>query len=245
MRKLTTTLLSLAILLTPAVASAEQPKQADPSAFFILEVKSLDTQSIIVTEKPLEQVQPPKPDPVVYKVIEGDNLTKIGTAHNVKWQRLWYKNKQIKNPDVIHIGDKITIPLAGEKLKTRSMPAVVRLPKATPGVSTSINADYSGGNTYTYGYCTWYVKNRRGASLPNGLGNANTWYSIARAMGLAVGSTPRAGAVGTTTAGAEGHVVYVERVNKNGSVYISEMNYEGWGVKSYRITSASEFLYIY
>lgn len=106
-------------------------------------------------------------------------------------------------------------------------------------------ASYGGGNTYDWGYCTWYVKERRGASLPNGLGNANTWYSRAQQMGMATGSAPRAGAVGTTTRGSLGHVVYVESVNADGSINISEMNYQGFGVKSYRTTSASEFLYIY
>lgn len=105
--------------------------------------------------------------------------------------------------------------------------------------------DYGGGNGYDYGYCTWYVKNRRGASIPNNLGNANTWYSRAASMGMAVGTEPRAGAVGTTTRGGLGHVVYVESINGDGTINISEMNYKGWGIKSSRTTSASEFVYIY
>lgn len=195
-------------------------------------------------------VAPPKtPEPIVYTVVEGDNLTKIGTAHNVEWQRLWAKNTQLNHPDVINVGDKITIPLADEQL-SRELPAVVSLPAVTPGVDGSkpvsrAQASYDGSNTYDYGYCTWYVKNRRGATLPNSLGNANTWYSRASAAGMAVGSTPRAGAVGTTTRGALGHVVYVESVNADGSINISEMNAPTFGVTTYRVATAGEFMYIY
>lgn len=102
----------------------------------------------------------------------------------------------------------------------------------------------SAGNGYDYGWCTWYVKERR-PDLPNNLGNANTWFARAQAQGLPVGYTPRAGAVGQTSGGSLGHVVYVERVNGDGTIYISEMNYQGWGVKSFRTANASEFRYIY
>ena len=103
----------------------------------------------------------------------------------------------------------------------------------------------SSGNTYGYGYCTWYAKNMR-PDLPNNLGNANTWYSRAAAQGLPVGSTPRAGAIGTTTRGSLGHVVYVHSVNGDGTIYISDMNYRGWNQVTYRTVSASEFEgYIY
>lgn len=95
------------------------------------------------------------------------------------------------------------------------------------------------GNTYTYGYCTWYVKNRR-PSIPNGWGDAYQWLGNARAQGFATGSTPRVGAVGT----AGNHVVYVESVSGS-SVFISEMNYVGWNVRSTRTAPASSFMYIY
>lgn len=196
----------------------------------------------ILQANPKAQIQPPKPAPVVYSVIDGDNLTKIGTSYNVEWQRLWAKNVQLTHPDVIQIGDQITIPEPSEQL-SRAIPAVVSLPDQTPGVAPL--GSYDASNTYDYGYCTWYVKSRRGASLPNMLGDAHNWYSRAASLGMAVGSTPRTGAVGTTTAGSLGHVVYVESVNPDGSVNISEMNYEGWGVVSRRTTSAAEFSYIY
>ena len=106
-------------------------------------------------------------------------------------------------------------------------------------------AGNSAGNLYAPGNCTWYVKDRR-PDLPNNLGNANTWYSNAAAMGWNVGSTPKKGAVGTTTAGWAGHVVYVEGVSLDGQyVTISEMNYRGLYNMNTRTVHFSEFNYIY
>lgn len=249
MKKPITLLLTVALTLLPtATASAQSlpfTGQFDLKHLMVLDPKPSPAITVKVDEPKKEQpAEPPKaPEPVVYVVVEGDNLTKIGTAYNVEWQRLWAKNTELKHPDLIYVGNKITIPEPSEQLQ-RDIPAAVALPAVTPGV-VAAKPVYDGGNTYDYGYCTWYVKNRRGASLPNGLGNANTWYSRAAGMGMAVGSTPRPGAVGTTTRGSLGHVVYVESVNGDGTINISEMNYKGWGVTSHRTTSASEFVYIY
>lgn len=264
MRKLIT-VLALAITVgTPATALA-QPKA------FTTDLNDLLHPSMVVVHEPLivkppkvEALAPPKPaepvatkppEPLIYTVIAGDNLTKIGTAHNTEWQRIWSKNEIIKHPDVIHIGDQLTIPVSTEVLAARELPAVVAAPVVTPGVSTPATApvqksvdtvqNFGGGNTYDYGYCTWYVKNRRGNSLPNTLGNANTWFARAQAAGMATGYAPRAGAVGTTTRGALGHVIYVEAVNGDGTIQISEMNAPTFGVTTYRTANASEFSYIY
>lgn len=254
MKRLFTLLVLALVIATPASASAQQSPwlKSDINDLFTLKIyepKPPFAQVEVKPEKPKEPVaEPKKPEPVIYIVVEGDNLTKIGTAHNVEWQRLWAKNTELKHPDIIHIGDKITIPEPSEQL-SREIPAAVSLPAITPGVAkptpAAVAGNYGGGNTYDYGYCTWYVKDRRGSSLPNGLGNANTWYSRAAAMGMAVGPTPRAGAVGTTTRGALGHVVYVESVNGDGTINISEMNAPVWGKATYRTASASEFVYIY
>jgi surface antigen len=239
-------------LVTPATALAE-PSQLKEDVLHFGLINPIKEEPLIdlISVKPA-QPNPPPPAPVVYAVVSGDNLSKIGTAHNTEWQRLWAKNTQLTHPDVLKVGDQITIPLSDEQL-AREIPAAVALPALTPGVTAPRQAsaaprapaNYGGGNTYYAGYCTWYVKNRRGASLPNGLGNANTWYSRAAGMGMAVGSAPRAGAVGTTTRGAEGHVVFVESVNGDGSINISEMNAPIFGKTTYRTASASEFLYIY
>lgn len=194
---------------------------------------------------PVQENEPPEPaKPREYTVKSGDNLSKIAEQEKTTWPRLWNKNTDLKDPDVIHIGQVLIIPVESEVLEDRPIPvpetpvfSAQRGLAAVPRGSTS-------GNTYSAGYCTWYVKNRR-PDLPNNLGNANTWQSRAAAQGLPTGSTPRAGAVGTTTAGDLGHVVYVESVNGDGTITISEMNYRGLYNMNTRTVSASSFLYIY
>ena len=251
MKKLITFVLGFAILATPATAAAQPVTyQTDIQKLFKLnlyEFQPVTAPSVLVQQpKPVEKEKPaelPAPKTVVYTVVDGDNLSKIGTAYNVEWQRLWAKNTQLDNPDIIHVGDQITIPEPSEQL-SREIPVQVQLPATTPGVAPQMS--YDSGNTYDYGYCTWYVKNRRGASLPNGLGNANMWYWNAQRTGLPVGTEPRPGAVGTTTRGSLGHVVYVESVDGGGKITISEMNAAaGWGNMNTRVANASEFVYIY
>ena len=97
------------------------------------------------------------------------------------------------------------------------------------------------GNSYVWGNCTWYVKERK-PNLPNLLGNAGyRWLDGARAAGFATGNTPRAGAIGVSSH----HVVIVESVNSNGTINISEMNYDQVGKLHYRTVAASMFKYIY
>jgi len=99
-------------------------------------------------------------------------------------------------------------------------------------------------NSYTTGECTWYVAGRR--QVPKNWGNANTWYARAAADGWTVGNIPAIGAIAQTTAGSLGHVALVEQISVDyQSVYISEMNYNGRYVKSYRWVAANSFRYIY
>ena len=57
------------------------------------------------------------------------------------------------------------------------------------------------------------------------LGNANAWARNAAAHGYAVDRTPTAGSIFQTSAGWYGHVGYVEAVNGDGSITVTEMNY--------------------
>jgi len=83
---------------------------------------------------------------------------------------------------------------------------------------------YGLGGPYGAGQCTqWAWYNRQ--DLPNNLGNAATWASRAAAMGYRVDRTPSPGAIFQTTAGWYGHVGYVEAVNSDGSITVTEMNY--------------------
>ncbi len=96
---------------------------------------------------------------------------------------------------------------------------------ATPGPNGSWP------NHFSYGYCTWYVANKR--YIP-WYGNAIEWWPNAAAYGYAEGQAPAVGAVMVTRESSAGHVAYVEAVNPDGSWTVSEMNYTAWGQVSRR-----------
>ena len=114
---------------------------------------------------------------------------------------------------------------------------------ASVKAGSSLNVTPGGANGYAFGYCTWYVAQRR--AVPGWWGNANAWYSNAQISGYSVGSTPRVGAIAWSGAGYDGHVAYVESVS-GGSVTVSEMNWNGgWDRVDFRTVPASTFRYIY
>ena len=115
-----------------------------------------------------------------------------------------------------------------------------------PAVDPSYRAALNGGY---FGQCTYYVFNRMAqVGTPIGhsmMGNAAEWPSYARSYGYSVSNSPSAGSAivfQQGLAGADptyGHVAFVEAVNADGSLYISEMNVRGLNVISYRTISAS------
>lgn len=187
-----------------------------------------------------------------YTVAEHDTLSSIAEAHQTTWKRLYDKNTAITSPDVITVGEEIVIPKPDETFAERALPtpAVAQAPVATQPAraaaapvaapSAPVARGAVSGNLYTPGYCTWYVKNKR-PDLPNNLGDASSWVYNASRQGMATGSTPRVGAAGQSG----GHVVYVESVNGDGTVTISEMNHAGLYVVTTRTLPASYFTYIY
>ncbi|MFW0760442.1 CHAP domain-containing protein [Staphylococcus cohnii] len=108
----------------------------------------------------------------------------------------------------------------------------------------------SGGqNYYDWGQCTYYAFDRRqqlGKSVGTLWGNANNWASAARQNGYVVNATPEVGAILQSNAGNYGHVGIVERQNSDGSILVSEMNWQGVGQKSYRtIHNSGQYNYIH
>jgi N-acetylmuramoyl-L-alanine amidase len=102
-----------------------------------------------------------------------------------------------------------------------------------------------GANGYDPGWCTWHAADRRadiGRPIPNNMGNAIAWLGAAQAAGLSTGSQPRAGAVVYhLDIGGWGHVAFVEKINPDGSAYVSDMNYPIWGQVTYRTITPGEF----
>lgn len=107
-----------------------------------------------------------------------------------------------------------------------------------------------GGNTYpwanicpganmsfmtTWGYvcqCVSYAGYKAneywgGAFHYSGWGNANTWAYYARQAGYRVDYSPAPHTIAVDTSGAYGHVMWVESVNGNGTINLSEYNNYG------------------
>ncbi len=98
--------------------------------------------------------------------------------------------------------------------------------------------------------CVSYTAFRVAASgryMPywGGRGNANQWPANARAAGIPVDGTPRVGDVAVTLAGPYGHVMYVERVNGNGTIFVSQYNFGNNGEYSTMTISSSGLQFIH
>ncbi len=98
-------------------------------------------------------------------------------------------------------------------------------------------------------YTAWKVYNTYGY-MPywGGVGNANQWPGNAARAGIPTGSTPRVGSVAVWNVGYYGHVMWVEAVNADGSIWISQYNYDFNGRYSEMLVSAgmaSNLTYIY
>ena len=100
-------------------------------------------------------------------------------------------------------------------------------------------------------YVAWKIAST-GRYVPHfgGAGNANEWPSTAARHGIPSGSTPKAGAAAVMNIGYYGHVMYVESVNGDGTITVSDYNrgwdglYRGPDADGSRI-SASGLTYIY
>lgn len=104
------------------------------------------------------------------------------------------------------------------------------------GVGKKLEGKAGTGHRFPYGYCTWYIAQKR--YVPWG-GNAGTWLYNARAMGYKTGKAPAVGAIVVTTDNAYyGHVALVEKVS-GGTITVSEMNYKGWGKVNKRVIAIS------
>lgn len=109
---------------------------------------------------------------------------------------------------------------------------------------------------YPHGQCTWYVYNRMAQFdkyVSGDLGDARNWNNRAERKDYVVSSTPKAHTAVVFEAGQQGadqiygHVAFVEKVNDDGSIVISESNIKGLGIVSYRTIdadAATELSYI-
>lgn len=168
----------------------------------------------------------------VVTVKSGDTLEAIAKKHKTSYIRLFNANPSITHPDVIDVGDKVVIPSKDKKLKDRySQIAPVATATASAAPATYTTQEYTtapvNSSSYYVGngmWCTDYVHSKRPDVAVYGNAGYN-WISSAQAAGKSTGSTPKAGAVAVM----DGHVAYVEKVNKDGSYVVSEM---GWNYQA-------------
>jgi len=220
----------------------------------VVEILGLQNSTALAVIDSVVKKESTPPEPVVIKhvVAKDETLSDIAKANNIEWQRIFDKNTTLINPNVIDVGLELVIPAVDEQLVPRELPTpapepvkqIVAKPKSVNSESTTAKTatsrGTSTGNGYVAGYCTWYVKNRR-PDLPNNLGNASSWVSRASAQGISTGSSPAVGAVGQRG----NHVVYVESINGDGTINISDMNHRALYEITNRTVNASDFSYIY
>lgn len=74
-------------------------------------------------------------------------------------------------------------------------------------------------------YVAWKIHST-GRFVPHfgGAGHAKQWPSTTERYGIRNGSTPKAGAAAVSMAGQYGHVMYVESVNGDGTITVSDYN---------------------
>lgn len=201
---------------------------------------------------------------IVYTVKTGDTPDSLAQRYRAnKEQIIAFNDAEIGG---LVVGERILIP------DGNIVPAASRSFASSSGFSWGGNAPVYGSNGYDYGYCTWWVQVRRtqiGRAMPSNLGNAVSWKSLAPRAGLGTGNTPQIGAAiwtdPSTMSGSYyqsyGHVGFVEKINDDGSVWVSDMNSSGyismdtnsgrgggWGRTSYRLLTPAQargFTYIY
>jgi surface antigen len=185
------------------------------------------------------QIVIPPVDGVVVTTQQGDTPFSLGNAYHVTSEAILdFNYLRTSDQDPIPAGTAIVIP--GGRGPDLVQPAGIRtslLPVARGGYGgytvDSIGGSYTvaPGNRFSFGYCTWYVYNRRQVPW---LGDAWSWYGHAQAYGWVTGQTPKVGAIMVTWESSWGHVAYVEAVNSDGSWTVAEMNFVRWDVVDHR-----------
>lgn len=197
-----------------------------------------------------------------YTVKPGDSLYGIGRQYDINYRELMELNHLTSF--LIHPGDKLTISSNSES-ETSVSNNTEKTDKKTSNSNKNNNSSASskssnssqapapsefsyGTNYYTWGECTWYAFERRkelGKAVSNSWGNATNWAKKARSDGYNVSNSPSVGAIMQSDAWTNhsydlGHVAIVERINPDGSILVSEMNFGGGqGNKVFRTISAS------
>ncbi|HLR20218.1 MAG TPA: LysM peptidoglycan-binding domain-containing protein [Staphylococcus sp.] len=172
-----------------------------------------------------------------HTVKSGESLNTIASNYGVSVDEIMSANNL--NGYIIYPNQTLSIPSGATGGSGGSGGSTTETPTQNTGSSSASDA-----NLYDWGQCTWHVFNRRaetGKPISTYWWNADHWASNAAADGYTVNNTPSVGSIMQNYEGPIGHVAYVEQVNPDGSILISEMNYNtAPGTVDYRTIPASQ-----
>lgn len=180
---------------------------------------------------------------LTHVVKKGESIDDIAKEYKAERDKIISFNDDIPANGELKEGQEIVIPGGQKELPTQTQQDTAGLDRRSyatplggdPKISGTIKLEGKAGtgHRFPYGYCTWYVAQKR--YVPWG-GNAGTWLYNAKARGYKTGKAPAVGAIMVSSESWWGHVAIVESVGK-GSFTISEMNYKGWAKTSKRTVS--------
>ena len=214
-----------------------------------------------------QSVTVPLVDGVLYTIKEGDSLESIAEKYKVDGERVMLYN-DLEAEQALPVGTQVVLP-NGDLPETERPGYVAPRAYVAPSVTYSYSNSYGNmsgsilsrsygfpgptfGNRYAAGNCTWYAYERRaqmGRPIGGLWGNAYSWAMSARGAGFTVNNTPAVGAVIQSSGGGGGygHVGVVERIEGD-NIVVSDMNYAGYNVVTWRIipmSQAGSFSYIH
>lgn len=185
---------------------------------------------------------------IVYTVKGGDSLQSIAEKYGSTAEEIVALN----DLEISGISEGMHILIKGGTLPETERPEyvppapVVRtytysyLGDTSERVNMVCHAELGAGQCTTWG---WAMRPDLADVLK---ANANRWDDLARANGILVDNSPSPGAIFQTDSGWYGHVGYVESLNGDGSINVSERNYRGcYGVLYSTIPASAVYKFNY
>lgn len=167
---------------------------------------------------------------IVYTVKADDSIESIAEKYGSTAERI----KHLNNLELTGVSEGMKIAIEGGSLPEKERPEYVA-PVYTYSYTTYgsvgsrqnmtiVMEGFGAYGGYGWGQCTsWAWYNRQ--DLPTNLGNAYSWAANAAAQGFPVDHYPQPGDAFQHGGGWYGHVGYVEDVNADGSIVVTEANY--------------------
>ena len=186
----------------------------------------------------------PPAEGVVYQVKDGDTVASITNKYQAN-QDTFVTVNDAENG--ISTGELVWLPngiqpllvnISTRFLSTGTFSGAHRFNSCSLGIQ----------NGYDCGWCTWWAAFRRaqtGNPVSAQMGDAISWQRFYINNRLPYGDKPQVGAVIWFN---YDHVGFVEGINSDGSITVSEMNQEGWDVVSYRnitVDQVNNYIYLY